>query len=50
MIKDEIIKKLEEKNYLLEVENEKLKTLNVIQEKVIKNIHVILQRNALLKI
>ena len=47
-MKDEdAIKKLKEKNYLLELENEKLKIIIVRQEKVIANIHIILNANIL---
>lgn len=42
MTDKDAIKKLKEKNYLLELENEKLKIIIVRQEKVIKNIKIIL--------
>jgi hypothetical protein len=41
MANEDNIKKLKEKNHLLEIENEKLKILNIKQEKVIKNIYAI---------
>lgn len=41
------VNKLKEKIRLLEVENEKLKILNMNQEEVIKSIHMILKANAL---
>jgi len=50
MKNDKIIKGLKEKIYLLELENEKLKIMNGAQEKVIKNIHIILEANASMEI
>ncbi|MCB2305854.1 hypothetical protein LGL08_01305 [Clostridium estertheticum] len=50
MTKDEKIEKLEDNICLLELENEKLKIINVSQEKVIKNIHIILEASVLIKI
>lgn len=41
MTNEDNIKNLKEKNHLLEIENEKLKILNIKQEKVIKNIYAI---------
>ena len=49
MTKDEIIKKITNENYLLKLEIEKLKILNIDQEEVIKNIHKILKANPLIK-
>lgn len=48
MIDGDIVKKLKEKNYLLEVENEKLKIMITKQEEAIKKIHIILKASALL--
>lgn len=44
MTLEDNIKNLKEKNYLLEIENEKLKILNIKQEEVIKKIYAISMR------
>ncbi|MBW9157216.1 hypothetical protein [Clostridium tagluense] len=46
MINEDIVKRLKEDNYSLELENEKLKIMNAKQEKVIKNIHATLRQLA----
>lgn len=48
MTDGDAIKKLREKNYLLEVENKKLKITLDKQEEVIKKIHIILKASVLL--
>lgn len=48
MIKENAMEKLKQKSTILELENERLKIMNIKQEEVIKNIYNILMASALL--
>ena len=48
MTNEDAIKRLKEKNNILELENEKLKIMNAKQEQVIKSIYETLKKNVLL--